>query len=782
MERLNQAFWKCDPREIEMYLKETPEKRSEFELTKYAQKRAVRALEVGLEIKSDGFNIFVAGFEGTGRKKLVLDTIKEKAKNLPPPHDWCYVYNFSNPQAPKAIKLPPGKAREFQEDMKQFIENIKTELHQAFESKEYEEKATQIIEKTKEEKEELTRRINRMAEMSGFALKFTPTGIMMIPVIDGRIISEDRLLVDPILREQVERRRKDFEPLLKDYMNKIKEIDKKVAEELRKLREEVALFVINHFIEDLFHKYKDLREVYEHINEVKDDIIKNLDLFLHIPLATENPFLMLQIEKSLSKYQVNVIVDNSSLECAPVIYETNPTYSNLFGRIALRAEFGVYVADFTQIVPGSLHRANGGFLVLRVLDVLLNPGVWHTLKKTLSHKEITIQPFLEELGIPHPISTVIRPMPIPLDVKVVLIGEPHIFYLLGFFDPEFGRLFKIKAEFVKDIDNNAESRKIFAITINAIAKKEKLKPPSPDGIAGILEYAARLAENQEKLSLDIEGIMDIMKEASFYAEKNNSETIDREHVEQAIKERMFRNNLIEEKIREMIREGKIVLDLEGVKVGQINGLSVIDLGDYSFGRPVRITARVFAGDKGLINIEREVDLAGKIFSKAGFILSGYIQGKYGRNYPIGFSATLAFEQSYSIVEGDSASVAELLAILSAISEIPIRQNIAFTGSIDQFGNVQPVGGINEKIEGFYRVCKLFEKPAIVVIPSRNKRNLQLMLDERKALEEGELIIYCIDTIDEAIEIATGMKAEDFHREVERKLRKLRKTNLRKRER
>ena len=773
MEIIEKGYWECDPEEIKKYLTSSFEE-GLIGLTKYSQKRVVKALEMGLEIKSDGFNIYVAGIEGVGKKKLVLDMVEEKANKLPIPPDWCYVYNFSNPQVPKAIKLPPGKGKEFKEDMNQFIENIKNELYQAFESKEYEEKATSIIEKAKEEKEELTRKLNRMAEMSGFALKFTPAGIMMIPVMDGRIIDENRLLVDPILREQVERRRREFEPLIRDYMNKIKEIDKKVAEELKKLKEEVALFVINHYIEDLISKYENLQEAYDHIMEVKNDIIKNLDLFLQIPIAVENPFIMLQLEKNFSKYQVNVIVDNSNLKHAPIVYETNPTYSNLFGRIALRAEFGVYVADFTQIVAGSIHKANGGFLILRIWDVLMNPGVWHTLKKMLLHKEITIQPFLEELGIPHPISTIIRPQPIPLDLKVILIGDPLIFHLLRLFDPEFGRLFKVKAEFVQDIENQEETRKVFALTINSIAQKGQLKRLNERGMARLFEYIVRLSGNQKKLSLYIDGIMDIVKEASFYATKEGADEIGDKHVEMAIREKIYRSNLIEEKIRELVRDGIIILDIEGSKIGQVNGLSVIDLGDYAFGRPVRITARVFTGEKGIINIEREVDLAGKIFSKAGFILSGYISGKYGKDHPIGLSATIAFEQSYSMVEGDSASVAELLAILSAMAEVPIRQDVAFTGSIDQHGNVQPVGGVNEKIEGFYRLCRMFGKKAEVVIPSRNKDNLQLMFEEREALKNGDLKIIAIDHIDEAIEIATGIKAVEFHKLVERNLMKLRK--------
>lgn len=761
--------WTCDASEIEKALGE-----SQQEIASAAQPRAKKAVEFGLEVESDGFNIFVAGPEGIGKRTLVMEKVKEKARQKPCPDDWCYVYNFANPQAPKAISLPAGVGKEFREDMKSFIEHLKEELPKAFESKEYEEKAKAIIEKSKEEKEALLRELNKKAEEAGFALKFSPTGIIMIPIMGGQPVPEEKLLSDSNLREYVDRKRKEFEPVLSEFMRRLKEIDKQTQKELKKLREDVALFVINSFIEDLLEKYASYPQAKEHIEEVKNDIIKDIDLFLQIPSSTDNPFVMLQIEKSLSKYQVNVIVDNSETEHAPVIYETNPTYSNLFGRIALRAEFGVYVADFTQIVPGSIHRANGGFLILRLVDLLFNPGVWHALKKALLHKEIVIQPFLEELGIPHPISTYIRPQPIPLDVKVILLGDKPLFYLLGILDPEFKRLFKVKAEFSETCDNTREMRGVFAATLKHVAEREKLKTPSAEALAGLIEHSSRLAEHKEKLYLKLEEILDVLREASFYAEKDNSSVIERRHIDKALEEYRFRSNLIEEKIRELIREGTIIVELEGEKVGQINGLSVINLGDYSFGRPVRITATVFTGEKGIVNIEREAKLSGKIFNKAVFILSGYMGGKYGRRQPLTLSASLAFEQSYSQIEGDSASVAELLALLSAVSGIPLKQNLAVTGSIDQLGNVQPVGGINEKVEGFYRICRVAGKKGEVIIPARNVKHLNLNGDVVEAVERGDFKIHAVDTIDEAIEIATGLKAEEFHEKVLSELKELHK--------
>ena len=767
--RPHQLRWECP--------KIKTNSRKNRDITYAVQTRAREAIRFGLENDLEGFNIFVAGIEGVGKKWLVMKEAEELARKLPVPNDWCYLHNFKDPKSPKAVSLPPGKAREFQEDMKAFVEHLKEELPKAFESKEYEEKAKEITDRYNLKKDEILRQLTKMAEIAGFTVKITPAGIALFPLMGGQLVPEEKLLADPRLREFVNGKRREIDPLVSDYMKKIRDLDKQQFKELRKLREEVALFVINTFVEDLQEKYIELPQIREHILEVKEDILKNIDMFTQLSSAGENPFLTLQIERNLAKYDVNVVVDNSQLEHAPLVYEKNPTYSNLFGKIGVKAEFGLYVTDFTQIVPGSIHRANGGILVLRVKDILMNPGVWHTLKKVLLYKEITVQPYLEELGIAPPITSLFKPQPIPLNLKVVLLGDPLMFYLLGILDPEFGRLFKVKAEFQHTVDNIPENRRLLASTISELTHSNRLLPLTSGALAALTEYSVRLSGNRNKLSLKIEKLLDVVREAHFIAKKKGHERIERRHIEQALETKEFRSNLIEERILELIKDGTIIVEPEGEKIGQVYGLSVTELEDYIFGKPVRITATSFCGNRGIISIERETKLSGKIFEKALLTLSGYIGNTYGKKQPISLSAYIAFEQSYSLIEGDSATLAELIALLSSIGNVPVRQNIALTGSVDQLGNVQPVGGVNEKVEGFWKVCKLLNVKGGVVIPSRNMDNLQLKKDVVSSVKKGDFCIYAVSTVDEAIEIMSSMKAEDFHCKVRESLHELHKHSV-----
>lgn len=743
------------------------------DITLESQKRAVEALAFGLEMEDEGFNIYVAGSEGTGKKWLVLNKAKQQVKKLPVPPDWCYLFNFDDPKSPKALSLPPGRGRRLQEDMKSFIQHIKEELPKAFESKDYEERAKEITEKYNSEKEKLFKQLTRMAEIAGFTVKFTPAGIALFPLMGGQLIPEEKLMADPRLREFVDTKRREIDPLVADYLKRMKDLDKEMNRELRKLREQVALFVINTYIEELKEKYRDLPEVGKHIDQVKEDILKNLELFLQVP-SSDNPFATLQLEKSLSKYEVNVIVDNSNLKHAPLVYEKNPTYSNLFGKIGARAEFGLYVTDFTQIVPGSIHKANGGVLILRIRDVLINPGVWHALKKALLHKEINIQHPLEDLGFTPPVSSLFKPQPIPLKLKVILMGDRLTFSLLGLLDPEFSRLFKVKAEFTDYVPNTPENRRLFAHTMREIAKSQNLLPLSPGAVAAIIETSVRLSENRNRLSLQVDRLLDTLKEANYIAQRNGKKRIDRRDVERAVRSKVFRSDLLQEVLSDAIADGSIIVELDGEKVGQIYGVAIIGNEDYSFGKPVRITAAVYCGNKGVISIERETKLAGKIFEKAILTLSGYLGRQYGRNQPLSLCASIAFEQSYSTIEGDSATLAELLCVLSAISGLPLKQNTAVTGSVDQLGNVQPVGGINEKIEGFHRVCRRLNRKGRMIIPSRNIHNLQLDRAVVEDVKRGYFEIHAVNHVDEAIEIAFGISPDEVHKRVRESLEKLHK--------
>ncbi len=776
--------WTCPLEDVEP---------QEGEIPFIGQDRAQRALVFGLAMEYEGYNVYVAGPEGLGKTTHVMELLQTLCKNRPIPPDWCYVHNFSNPQEPVALSLPPGRGKELQQDMETLIETLKREIPRAFESKEFEEKLHEVTEKGRKEKEELMAQLTSLAEEMGFSVKFSPAGVVVVPLIGGKLVPEEEILKNNYLRELVENRRKEFEPRLKEYLRKLRQIDKEIQAQVARLREEVARFVVDHHMDDILEKHRDLERVRAYLEDVKADLVKSVDLFLQFPTAQDNPLLLLQLERNLAKYKVNVIVDNGGLTCAPVVYETHPTYNNLFGRIGMRAELGVYVADFQQIVPGSIHKANGGYLVLKVPELFATPGVWRALKRALVHREISIQPLLDELGLPHPVTT-LRPEAIPLDIKVILIGERIHYHLLMALDPEFQELFKVKADFETQVENTPQVRREYRRLLDGLVERDGLLPLDPWGAAAMLEYACRLAQDQRKLSLQMSKVVGMLREANHWAKSQGKEKIEAEDVEKALEEKVYRANLLEEHLREMIQRDIIVVQTQGQEVGQCNGLSVIDLVDHSFGRPQRITARAFAGEKGIVNIEREADLAGKIFNKAVLILSGYLGHQYGQRRPLSLSATLAFEQSYSEIEGDSASVAELMALLSAIAQVPLVQNLAMTGSVDQRGRVQAVGGINEKIEGFFHCCRVkgLTGDQGVIFPAANLDHLQLSPKVVEAVKEEKFHLYPVETVDQVIALLTGMEAGEkdeenrfppgtFHALVDQRLEAFRKVALEKEE-
>ncbi len=723
------------------------------------QERAKESLIFGLTMDYSGYNLYVAGPEGLGKTTFVLNLLHQCCRDRSIPGDWCYVHHFSNPQRPLALSLSPGRGKDLQQEMENLVETLKIEFPKAFESKDFEEKLHEVTARGRKEKGDVMAQLATFAEEKGFSVKFSPAGVVVVPLIGGKVIPEDEILKNNYLRELIETRRKEFEPILKDHLRRLRQIDKGIQREVVKLREEVARFVVGHHMDDLLEKYHDVAKVRSYLEAVKADLVKNADLFLQFPAARENPLLMLQLERSLSKYRVNVIVDNGDLTCAPVVYETHPTYANLFGRIGLRAELGVYVADFQQIVPGSIHKANGGYLVLKVPELFANFAVWRALKRALVHKEIFIQPFMEELGLSHPVTT-LRPETIPLDVKVILIGERLHYHLLMALDTEFGELFKVKADFDTETENTPEVRKGYSGFFYSWAKKEGITPLSPSGMAVLIEHSCRLAQDRRKLSLRMARMIDLLREAHHWARQVGKDEIGAQEVGRALEAKVYRANMLEEKLRELIQRGIIVVETFGQEVGQCNGLSVVDLVDYTFGRPQRITARAFPGEKGIVNIEREADLSGKIFNKAILILSGYLGNQYGRDTPLSLSATLAFEQSYGLVEGDSASVAELVALLSAISQVPLAQRLAVTGSVDQRGVIQSVGGINEKVEGFFHCCRIkgLTGDQGVIIPRANLEHLQLSFPVVKAVEEGRFHVYAVSHMDDVISLLTSMEA------------------------
>ncbi len=724
------------------------------------QKRATRALKFGLEIKQVGFNIYVSGLPGTGRKTAVKSFLEDVASTKPVPSDWCYVNNFQNPYEPKAIKLPAGEGKEFQHDIKSFVEETRRVLPKAFESEDYASKRDAAVEAIEEERKTLLTQLNERAIKEGFVLRSTPIGVLIVPMIRGKPLTDQQLIALPReARDEIEKKREKLQSELRSAMRQLGGLQKKGTEEVQKLNKEVATYAIGQRVDDLIEKYKEFAEVKTYLEDIRKDIIENLLKFIREPKTPQVPFQAPWMEElPFRKYEVNIIVDNSNLRGAPVVLELNPTHQHLFGRIEKEAQFGVLTTDFTMIRGGSLHKANGGYLVLPAEDLIRNLFSYDGLKRALMNECIDIEEAGERLGF---ITTKgLKPQSIPLEVKVVLIGHPYLYHQLYLLDMDFKGLFKVKADFDTTVDRSEENMREYAAFVCTFCKKEKLKHLDSSGLAKIIEYGSRLARDQQKLSTQFGVVADIIREANFYAAQDNSKYVTGNHIRKVIDEKVYRSNLMQEKIREMIERGTILIDTDGEVVGQVNGLSVMSLGDFAFGAPSRVTASIGLGRGGIIDIQREAKMAGPIHTKGVMILSGYLANKYAKDKPLSLSARLVFEQSYGMVEGDSASSTELYAILSALSEIPITQGFAVTGSVNQKGEVQAIGGVNEKIEGFFEVCKVkgLTGEQGVLIPQSNVQNLMLKEKVVNAVRNGKFHIYAVKTIDEGIELLTGVKA------------------------
>ncbi|NIO36590.1 AAA family ATPase [Candidatus Bathyarchaeota archaeon] len=728
------------------------------------QERAVRALHFGLEIKERGFNIYVAGYPGTGRMTAVEDFLGEIARTKPVPSDWCYVNNFHNSYEPKIIELPPGQGNEFQSDMRHFITEARRLLPEAFASVEYEEKKQKTVRPIEEEKQELLMKLNTRAQDEGFSLQITQVGFRIVPVVKGKPISDqDFLNLRPEIKDKILSDREKLSADLRIVVRQLRNLETKISEEIEKVNREVAAYAIGHLVAGLKEKFNDLPDVITHITDVQNDILENLAQFIKQSepspetSATPFPFPWLK-EVPFRDYEVNVVVDNSDQHGAPVIVELNPTFQNLFGRMEKEAQFGVLTTDFTMIHGGSMHKANGGYLVLPVEEVLKNIFCWDCLKMALKSKQIVVEEAGERLGLVTTKS--LRPAPIPIDIKVILIGNPLLYHMLHMLDTDFKELFKVKADFDTTMDRTEENLQKYASLICTVCREEKLKHLDAAAIAKVVEYSSRLAEDQKKMSTRFAEIADIIREANFYASEEKSDLVAASHVVKAIEEKIYRSNLIQEKIQELIQREVLLIDTEGQAIGQVNGLSVLTLGDFAFGKPSRVTASVGIGREGVIDIEREAKLGGRIHTKGVMILSGYLAKKFAQDKPLSLSAHLVFEQSYEEIEGDSASSTELYAILSALSELPIKQGIAVTGSVNQKGEVQAIGGVNEKLEGFFEVCKVkgLTSHQGVIIPKSNVQNLMLKEEVVKAVKAGKFHVYPVGTIDEGIEILTEVKA------------------------
>jgi len=725
------------------------------------QERAVKALKFGLDIREKGFNIYVAGWPGTGRTTAVRSFLEEFAKGKPLPSDWCYVNNFRNTYQPKALRFPAGSGSTFKKDVRSLVEHARGAIQKTFESKDYQQKREAIVGGYEKRRQDLLTDLAEKARRDGFLFQITPIGPVFVPVMQGKPLTDEEFLsLTPKVREELVKKRESLESRFKDAVGDIRGLERKLSEELSQADKEITLYAIGSMANELIEKYKHFPEVASYLKDLQEDMVENREQFVAKPAQQSGmPSLAPWVrDLPLRKYEVNVTADSSSLKGAPVIVELNPTYTNLFGRIEKEAVFGALTTDFTLIIPGSLHKANGGFLVIPVEELFRNPFSWEGLKRAMKNGQIMIEDPAERYGFMT--TKTLSPEPIPMDMKVVLIGDPHSFQLLHAYDSEFSELFKVKADFDITMDRTPENVESYVSFVCTICEREKLKHLDGSGVAKMVEYSSRLAEDQRKLSTRFGAVGDLIREASFYATQDGSRYVKAEHVKKAMDEKIYRSNLIQEKIQEYIRRNVFLIDTVGEAVGQVNGLSVINIGDYEFGRPSRVTASVGIGREGVIDIEREVKLGGPIHSKGVLILGGYLAEEYSQDKPLTLSCRLVFEQSYEGVEGDSASSTELYAILSRLANIPIKQNLAVTGSVNQKGEVQAIGGVNEKIEGFFEICKA--KGSLdgqgVLIPASNVQNLMLKEEVVDAVSKGKFHIYPIKTIDEGIEALTGVEA------------------------
>jgi predicted ATP-dependent protease len=730
------------------------------------QQRAVDSINFGLAVERAGYNLFMTGLTGTGKAATIKARLKKfieerEAKGIKyQPDDWCYVYNFSEPDQPRILKLSQGIGKSFSNNMEKLLKTLKEEIPKTFGSGEYNKRKQDITEEHQRRYQEAMDSLDKESHEKSLMVQVSPMGAAVVPLVNGKPMSRDEFLALPAKeKEAIESKRLEMMRKVEETYARLHELEKEIAEKMKEIDSKAGEFAITRPFEDMFRTYSEYPEIIKFLRELREYTLTKLDLFSQAPISQQTPGLSpIQQVDFFVAYKVNIFVDNSSIIGPPVIFESNPNWFNMFGKIERRALMGTYLSDHTMIKAGAVQLANGGYLILNIRDVLLSSGVWEGLKRVIKTKEVRVEDPMEHFGFFAPQG--MRPQPIPVEFKIIVMGEDSIYQLLNMYDEDFWEMFKVKADFDYQMERSDENMKSYACFIRSCCDDEKLLPFDQSGVAGILEYAARAVGNQEKLSARFGPMKDLIVEADYWARESQSQMITGEHVEKAVREKIHRLDLIAEHIRQMIKEGSVMVDVEGAVVGQVNGLSVYDLGIFSFGRPNRITAKTFLGRRGVINIERESQLSGRIHDKGVLILSGYLGWKYAQDKPLSLSASICFEQSYSGVEGDSASSTELYAILSSLSEMHIKQAIAVTGSVNQKGEIQPIGGANQKIEGFFDVCKAkgLTGEQGVMIPHQNIRNLMLREDVVKAVKEGKFHIYSVKTIDEGIEILTGVSS------------------------
>ena len=727
------------------------------------QERAVKAVEFGLFTKTSGYNIFISGLVGTGKITYAKSAVHKVAKGEAVPNDWCYVNNFDNPSQPVALSLPAGKGSVFRQDISELVENLKREIPKVFSGNDYEQAKSDVMKTFQAKRAIIMEGFNQQAEEHGISPQWTTTGFVGLPIKDGNPITpEEFQKLDKEERESYEEKLMAVHEKALEAIRLVQQLERETREDLKTLDSKVGDFAVGYYIDELKEKYVTFEKVIAYLDAVRDDAVKNITDFKPAAADEEqNPFMMFKknMQDAIKdKYKVNVLVDNRDVQGAPIIVETNPTYYNLIGRCEYEARMGVVNTDFSMIKAGALHRANGGYLIMNVRDILTNFGSWEGLKRVLKTQKLVIENLGEQYGMLAMAS--LKPQPILVNLKVILIGTPYLYHLLFSYDEDFRKLFRIYADFDVEMHNNAVNIHKLAGFITSSVQKDLLKHFDRSAVAKVVEHSTRLSGKQDKLTTRFSDIVEILCEADAWASVDQSPVVSARHVQTAVAEKRQRSNKYEEKIQDMFAEGKFLLDTDGEKIGQVNGLAVLAVGEYMFGKPSRITANTYLGKSGVINIERETEMSGTSHSKGVLILSGYLGQKYAQHHPLTLTASLTFEQLYDGVDGDSASSTELYAILSSLAEAPIRQYIAVTGSVNQKGEVQPIGGATQKIEGFFAVCKLkgLTGQQGVMIPHQNIKDLTLNEEVVGAVRQGLFHIYPVQTIDQGIEILTGIPA------------------------
>ena len=724
------------------------------------QARALDAVRFGIDIKQPGFNLFVLGDPGSGRHAAVRRLLEEKAASEPAPSDWCCVYNFADANKPRLLRLPPGRGGRFRQDMQQFVTELGKAIGAAFESEEYRVRIEAIQEEFKQREEGALRALGQESGEKGIALLRTPRGFVFAPVKGEetmapdefeKLSDDDKSRIGSLIEEYGER--------LHKLMHQFPQWRREMQQRIKAASRETMGLAVGHLIEELKEHYTDLLNVLEFLDQVMHDVIESSEELREQPKSEgDTSGVIVSGSISLARYQVNLLVDNGAAKAAPVVFEDNPVYPNLVGRVDSIAHMGTLVTNFTLVKPGALQRANGGYLVLDAVKVLTQPYAWEGLKRALRSAQVRIESLGQVFGFTSTLP--LEPEPMPLEVKVVLVGERIHYYLLKEYDPEFEELFKVGADFESELARNEPNTRSYGRFLGMLARQARLRPFERQAVARMIEYSARLAGDSEKLSASTRRLSDLMQEADHHAGLAGRQTVTREDVEAALEAQRHRAGRLNEHLQEQILRNTLLIAVDGAHVGQVNGLAVIDLGDVMFAHPVRITATARIGEGDVVDIERESELGGAIHSKGVMILSSFLAARYAHSLPLSLSASLVFEQSYGPVEGDSASLAELCALLSALAGVPIKQSLAITGSVNQYGRVQPIGGVNEKIEGFFDICKArgLSGGQGVIIPQSNVKHLMLKEEVVAACAEGSFRVYAVEDVDQAVELLTGVPA------------------------